>query len=180
MDREVDARLSAEELQDWYAFAFLLLRLPAALETHMQREVGISHFEYLVLAGLSMMPRHTQRMRDLADNTASTVSRLSNVVSRLEKRGWVRREPDPDDGRSTFAVLTATGLATVEAAAPRHTAEVRRLVFDPLTKAQHRQLGTIATRILRAVVPDGPRVEDCIPTPHQHRQTPEIEEPVHG
>lgn len=157
------ARLNAEELQDWYAFAWMLLRLPAALDTHMQRESGISHFEYLVLAGLSMMPNHTQRMSDLADNTASTVSRLSNVVSRLERRGWVRREPDPADGRGTLASLTDAGLATVEAAAPTHTAEVRRLVFSPLTKTQQRHLGQISMRILHALDPEAPRVEDCLP-----------------
>ncbi|WP_432167654.1 MarR family winged helix-turn-helix transcriptional regulator [Streptomyces sp. bgisy031] len=45
----------------------------------------------------------------------STLSRLSNVVGRLEKRGWARRRADPVDGRSTLAALTEEGWGKVEA-----------------------------------------------------------------
>ena len=41
------------------------------------------------------------------------------------------------------------------AAAPGHVAEVHRLIFDPLTKAQQRQLRDISQRIMRAIAPDG-------------------------
>lgn len=155
--------LDAEEQQNWYALAYALIRLPAALDAQMQRDAGISHFEYLALSGLSMMPRRTQRMSDLAVYTASTQSRLSNVVSRLEKRGWVCRSPDPADGRYTLATLTEEGWAKVTASAPAHVNEVRRLVFDPLTRAQQQQMGRIAQRILKAIDPDTPRIQDCVP-----------------
>ncbi|MFI6456300.1 MarR family winged helix-turn-helix transcriptional regulator [Streptosporangium amethystogenes] len=119
----------------------------------MQRDAGISQFEYVVLATLSTAPEQTMRMNLLAEYAGASLSRLSNVVSRLERRGWVRRSPDPSSGRTTLATLTDDGFTVVEDAAPRHVAEVRRLVFDPLTKAQQRQLGTIATRLLRAIDP---------------------------
>lgn len=158
-------RLGGDEQQQWYAFAYVLTQLPAALEAQMQRDAGIGHFEYMTLSALSGSPRRTLRMSDLAHYTGSTLSRLSNVVARLEKRGWVRRRPDPDDGRYTLATLTDEGQDTVVAAAPAHTEEVRRLVFDPLTKAQQRQMGAIAQRILQAMgapcptdwTPDAPR-----------------------
>ena len=69
------------------------------------------------------------------------------------------RRPDPEDGRATLAVLTDAGWAKVVATAPGHVDEVRRLVLDPLTRAQVRQLHEIATRIRPAVQPDG-----CLPT----------------
>lgn len=143
--------LDADEQQHWYAFAYLLTQLPAALEAQMQRAAGISHFDYLTLAALSMAPERTLRMSELAGYTGSTLSRLSNVVSRLENRGWVRRRPDPSDGRYTLATLTGDGFDKVAAAAPGHVAEVRRLVLEPLTKAQLRQLGNASQRILRAL-----------------------------
>jgi DNA-binding MarR family transcriptional regulator len=155
--------LDADEQRNWYALAWALIRLPAALDAQMQRDAGISHFEYLVLSGLSMMPGRTQRMSELAVYTASTLSRLSNVVIRLEKRGWVTRAPDPADGRYTLATLTDEGWATVTAGAAAHVAEIRRLVLDPLTKAQQQHMGRIAQRILAAIDPDTPRVEDCLP-----------------
>ncbi|MFI7134068.1 MarR family winged helix-turn-helix transcriptional regulator [Nonomuraea sp. NPDC050153] len=164
MDDSRETRwLDAEEQQNWYALAYALIRLPAALDAQMQRDADISHFEYLVLSGLSMMPERTQRMSELAVHTASALSRLSNVVIRLEKRGWVSRRPDPADGRVTLVTLTEDGWAKVTAAAPAHVAEVRRLVFDPLTKAQQQQMGRIAQRILKTIDPQTPRIEDCFP-----------------
>ncbi|MBP2324443.1 DNA-binding MarR family transcriptional regulator [Kibdelosporangium banguiense] len=157
--------LDAEEQQNWYAFAYALIRLPGTLDAQTQRDAGMSHFEFLVLSGLSMMPGRTQRMSDLARHSASTISRLSNVIIRLENRGWVRRTPDPADGRYTLATLTDDGRAKVMASTPAHVAELRRLVFDPLTKAQQRQLGQIAQRILSAIDPDVPHLQDAIPTP---------------
>ncbi|MGY1605304.1 MarR family winged helix-turn-helix transcriptional regulator [Geodermatophilus sp. SYSU D00815] len=61
--------------------------------------------------------------------------RLSRTVDRLERRGWVTRRPDPDDGRSTLAVLTDAGWDEVVATAPGHVAEVRRLAFDLADRA---------------------------------------------
>jgi DNA-binding MarR family transcriptional regulator len=143
--------LDADEQQWWYAFAYVLTQLPAALETHMQRDAGIGHFDYMVMSALSGAPERTLRMSEVAQYTGSTLSRLSNVVARLEKRGWVRRHPDLSDGRYTLATLTRDGQDKVVAAAPGHVNEVRRLVFDPLTKAQQRQLGAASQRILDAL-----------------------------
>lgn len=45
-------------------------------------------------------------------------------------------------------------------AAPGHVQEVRRLVFDSLTKTQYRQLREIGRRIIRAIDPDDHRPDD--------------------
>ena len=146
--------LSDEERQTWLALTGVLIRLPSALDSQLQRDAGISHFEYQVLAGLSEAPDRTLRMSVLALLAEGSLSRLSQVVSRLEQRGWVRREPDPTDGRYTLAELTDAGWDKVVATAPGHVGAVRDLVFDPLTKAQHRQLRDIGRRIMRAIDPD--------------------------
>jgi DNA-binding MarR family transcriptional regulator len=146
--------LDAEESQAWRALAKTLARLPASLDAQLRRDAGISHFEYDVLALLSEAPGRTLRMSELAMWAGGSLPRLSQVVARLEQRGWVRRTPDPADGRYTLATLTGQGQAKVAEAAPGHVQEVRRLVFDPLTKAQSRQLREISRRIIRAIDPD--------------------------
>ena len=146
--------LDAEESQAWLALASTLIRLPSALDEQLRRDAGISHFEYQVLAKLSQVPDRTLRMSVLAVQTEGSLPRLSQVVARLEQRGWVRRNPDPADGRYTLAILTDEGWAKVAEAAPGHVEEVRRLVFDPLTKAQSRQLREISRRIMHAIDPD--------------------------
>jgi DNA-binding MarR family transcriptional regulator len=161
--------LDDEERQAWLALASTLIRLPAALDAQLRRDAGISHFEYQVLALLSQAPGRTLRMSELAVQAEGSLPRLSQVAARLESHGWLERTPDPADGRYTLAVLTAQGLAKVSQAAPGHVAEVRRLVFDPLTKAQSRQLRDIGRRITRAIEPNDPRLHDQPPvaTPAQ-------------
>ena len=155
--------LDAEESQAWRVLASALVRLPAALDAQLRRDAGISHFEYQVLALLSEAPGRTLRMSELATLAEGSLPRLSQVVARLEQRGWVRRTPDPADGRYTLATLTDQGQAKVTEAAPGHVEEVRRLVFDPLTKTQSRQLREISRRIMRAIDPDNLRPYDQLP-----------------
>ncbi|MEV0719234.1 MarR family transcriptional regulator [Asanoa sp. NPDC050611] len=147
--------LDADETKTWLALVSLLIRLPAALDTQLQRDAGLSHFEYQVLSGLSMSPGRTLRMSTLAKFADSSLPRLSQVIARFEKRGWVCRSSDPEDGRYTLATLTDDGFDKVMAAAPGHVSEVRRLVFDSLTKAQQRQLRAIGDRVIHTVDPDG-------------------------
>jgi DNA-binding MarR family transcriptional regulator len=161
--------LDADEQQAWMALGSILMRLPGALDAQLQRDAGISHFEYMVLSGLSMSPEHTMRMSDLAVVAEGSLSRLSQVVSRLERRGWVRRTPDPGDGRYTLAILTAAGWRKVVATAPGHVEEVRRLVFDPLTRAQQRQLRDIGRRVMRVIDPNDRCLEDRTPPPDKEQ-----------
>ena len=148
--------LDADERRTWMAMASMLIRLPSALDGQLQRDAGISHFEYQVLAALSEQDDRTLRMSELALLAEGSLPRLSQVVSRLEKRGWVRRSPDPADGRYTLATLTDDGWAKVVATAPGHVSAVRRLVFDPLTKAQCKHMQQIGHRIMRAIDPADP------------------------
>ena len=73
------------------------------------------------------------------------------MVTRLEKRGLVRREPDPTDGRFTNAVLTDDGFQVLAKAAPNHVTHVRSLVIDVLSPEQLRRLGRDADRIMSRI-----------------------------
>ena len=142
--------LSAEEQAAWRPFVALLFRMPAALDAQLQKEAGISNFEYMVLSSLSEAPNRTLRMSELAAMASGSLSRLSHVVSRLESRGWVRREACPGDGRFINAVLTDEGWAKVVDIAPGHVAAVRRLLVDVLPPEDLRTLGAISERLLDA------------------------------
>jgi len=151
----IDPRwLTDEEQATWLAFASVLFRMPVALDNQLQRDAGISHFEYTAMAALSEAPQRTLRMSQLATMAESGLPRLSQVVGRLEKRGWVTRAADPSDGRSTLATLTEQGWDKVVQTAPGHVEEVRRLVFDPLTKVQTRQLREMSKRIMNTIDPN--------------------------
>jgi DNA-binding MarR family transcriptional regulator len=142
--------LSDEEQSAWRPFVGLLFRFPALLDAQLQKDAGISHFEYMVLSSLSEAPDRALRMSQLAAMASGSVSRLSHVVSRLEAKGWVRREPSPGDGRFISAVLTEPGWQKVVETAPGHVAAVRRLLIDTLTPAELGSLGEISAKILKA------------------------------
>ena len=139
--------LDGDEQEVWLSLVAVLIRLPAALDAQLRRDAGVSHFEYQILAALSMTATRTLPMSDMADFTVSSLSRLSHACRRLETQGWVNRAPDPDDGRVTLVTLTAAGYAKVVDAAPGHVRTVRSLVFDPLTKQQVKQLGQALARV---------------------------------
>ncbi|HWL45380.1 MAG TPA: MarR family transcriptional regulator [Ilumatobacter sp.] len=143
--------LDADELTTWLAVIGLTIRLPAALDRQLRRDAGISHFEYQVLAGLSEAPHRTLRISTLAEFAEGSLPRVSQVVSRLEQRGWLYRSPDPADGRYTLATLTDTGWDKVVATAPGHVAHARRLVIDQLSRTEQARLRSLATRITDAI-----------------------------
>jgi DNA-binding MarR family transcriptional regulator len=140
--------LSAEEQAAWRPFVALLFRMPAALDAQLQKDAGISNFEYMVLSSLSEAPGRTLRMSELAAMASGSLSRLSHVVNRLEGRGWVRREACPGDGRFINAVLTDEGWAKVVATAPGHVAAVRKLLVDVLSPEELRALGSVSEHLL--------------------------------
>lgn len=148
-------RLDEESLRTWAALATLLEWLPAALDAQLQRDAGITHFEYGILFALSDAADHTLRMSTLASHANSSLSRLSRAVARLEARGWVRRTPDPVDGRYTLAIATDLGVAKAGEAAPGHVALVRHVVFDSLSPIQATQLREISEAVTSAIRSDG-------------------------
>ena len=146
--------LDAEERAAWLRLSAVAELLPAALDTQLRRDSGLTHFEYFVMAMLSEAPERTLRMTALAHRTNGTLPRLSHVVARLEDRGLVERFPCPQDRRATNARLTATGWDTLVDAAPGHVNTVRQLVLDPLSRTQLDQLSAIGEAMLTRLDPD--------------------------
>jgi DNA-binding MarR family transcriptional regulator len=139
--------LTAAEVDSWLSVVRLITWLPWSIDQQLQRDSNLRMVEYQVLAMLSESPQRTMRMSSLAEVTNASLSRLSHLVQRLERRGLVRRESDPTDGRFTNAILTREGFERLVEAAPRHVAYVRSLVIDALTPEQLRRLGRDANRI---------------------------------
>lgn len=145
------------EQHAWRQLAAVILRLPGELEAQLHRDAGMSHFEYWTMALLSEAPDRTLRMSQLAAQANASLSRLSHVISRLEKREWVTRRPCPDDARATLAVLTDAGWDQVVATAPGHVAAVRGLVFDGLEPDEVDELARLCGAILACIdAPDPP------------------------
>ena len=143
--------LGPEQLDDWLDLAAVMIRLPSALESQLQKDADLSQFEYFVMAHLSESPGREARMSELAMMANGSLSRLSHVVSRLERRGYVVRRQSPDDGRATLAHLTDDGFAKLADSAPGHVRRVRELVVDALTPDQLEALGAACRVVLERI-----------------------------
>jgi DNA-binding MarR family transcriptional regulator len=155
--------LDDEEQRTWRAWLTVAELVPRALDAQLQRDAGLSHAAYVVLAMLSESPSRSRRMSDLARRANQSQSRLSHTVARLEERGWVRRERSAEDGRGNLAVLTDAGWDVVRSVAPGHVDAVRQALFDPLTDDQVKALGQALGAIVERLDPDRSlRVEDQV------------------
>jgi DNA-binding MarR family transcriptional regulator len=143
--------LTGDEEQAWRAVAMLMHKLGWALECQLERDSDLSMIEYHTLARLSEEPTGTLRMSELAEVTNASLSRLSHLVTRLEKWGFVRREPDPTDGRYTNAILTEAGHDKLIASAPSHVEAVRQLVVDEFSPTEIDKLRVFCERIVARV-----------------------------
>jgi DNA-binding MarR family transcriptional regulator len=145
--------LDAEEQRTWRAWLYSSLLLQDRLDRDLTRSTGISHAYYEILVQLSEAPERQMRMSVLADQCLSSRSRLSHAVSRLEERGWVRRQTCAEDGRGQLAVLTDEGFSALAAAAPVHVESVRTHLFDQLSPGQVAAMRDIGETLLRHLDP---------------------------
>ena len=143
--------LEEDELRAWMRLAGVMLKLAPALDSQLQRDSDLTHFDYLCLAMLSETDERTLPMSELAGRTNSSLSRLSHVVSKLERRDWVRRAPSPRSRRVTLVSLTETGWEVLVKAAPGHVETVRELVFDDLSPEDVAALSRVAGHIVERI-----------------------------
>ncbi len=124
--------LTAEEEAVVRALGRVIHAMPRAVDVDMVREQRLPLVEYLALMNLSEAPDRQMRMSDLAAALEMSVSGLTRLVDRLERRGLVRRVRSAQDARGWHASLTDAGFARLEKAWPTNLASVRRHFLDHL------------------------------------------------
>ena len=116
----------------WRSFVESSWALHTHLEDDLRAQTGLSMNDYHVMVTLSEAPEHRLRMGELASRLVFSPSRITYQISSMVKRGLVRKQPCPEDGRGQEAVLTDEGMAALEAAAPMHLITVRDSFIDRL------------------------------------------------
>jgi len=140
--------LDETEAAAWRSYLLMTQLLNRELDAQLQRDAGMPHTYYGILARLSDRPDATARVTDLAADLDYSQSRTSHALNRLEEAGWIRRAPCATDRRITFVELTETGRAVLAAAAPGHVECVRENFLDHLTSDQLRALKTMCDAVV--------------------------------
>ncbi|MDJ0396254.1 MarR family transcriptional regulator [Rhodococcus sp. G-MC3] len=120
------------------------------------RAVDLTLFEYGALMSLLDSPKHTLRISEMAERTYAPLPRMSKVVVRLESRGLVRRVRSIADSRAFDIELTTAGRSRLRDSAPIQSAAARELALRCLSADEVTTLGTLLSRLVRSLDPNGP------------------------
>jgi DNA-binding MarR family transcriptional regulator len=133
-----------------------VLRVHAAVVPRLERAlaaVGMPLSWYDVLLELSSAPDRRLRMTELGARAVLSRERVSRVVDELERAGLVRRDRNPDDGRSLLAAITDDGRARLRAAAPVYLDGIAQHFGADLDDEEARVIGTALLRVAAAHEP---------------------------
>lgn len=107
---------------------------------------GVNGGEFDVLATLRRAGRpYRLTPTGLSKALMVTSGGMTKRLTALEGRGLIRREPDPNDGRSRAVSLTRAGKRLVEAILPEHVANEQRLLSELSSKERAELAGLLET-----------------------------------
>ena len=140
--------LNAEEMRAWRTYVVATHLLDAQLNRELQEEHQLALADYELLVRLSEAPYGQARMSTLAEQVASSKSRISHQIGRMEQAGLVRRQECPADRRGVFAVITSHGWDVLRNAAPTHVRGVRDHLVDLLSAEERLALAEVFERVI--------------------------------
>jgi DNA-binding MarR family transcriptional regulator len=148
----------------WRALLLAQSTALRAIDADLQRDGHIPLHWYDVLLELNAAPGRKLRIQQLASRVVLTRTRVSRLVDRLADNGLVSRQPDPEDGRACFAVITPAGRRALRDAGPVYLAGIQRHFARHLTGDQTQTIAEGLEQVVAAhrVLPD--------PVPHPARE----------
>ena len=89
-------------------------------------------------------------MSELGQQAVLSREQVSRVATELERAGLVERQANPDDKRSSFAVITPDGRARLRAAAPAYLSAIEQHYTRHLSQREISVIATALAKVLRA------------------------------
>lgn len=118
--------------------------LAARLGGPMLKVHGLTESQLGVLEALHHLGPMPQAR--LCDKLLTSGSNLTTVLDNLERRGWIRRQADPDDRRVRQVHLTDKGAKVIGRAFPHHVANVTALL-GALTREEQKELARLCRKL---------------------------------
>src|SRR5262245_55008494 len=146
--------LRVEDLQVTARLSRIGPLLARRQETAFNR-FGLNRGEVGMLSALRVAgPPHVASPTRLARGLMLSSAGVTSRIDRLERRGFVRRLPDPNDRRGVLIELTDEGLVAVDAAVAANATSDRQLL-DHLEPTELEQLEAILRKLLAVLEPAG-------------------------
>jgi DNA-binding MarR family transcriptional regulator len=143
-----DPTLPLDPREAWHRLLQVSSRVLRELDHALDARDRITITEFDVLITLDNAPDRQLRMTDLARATMLSSGGMTRLVGRLEHRGLIRRDPDPEDARAFRATLTPDGQHKLTQARLTHDAVLARIIAPHLTPADVRALERTLGKII--------------------------------
>ena len=148
-DEKSATRSPIDAREAWHRLLQVSSRVLRELDRSLDREQRMMLSEFDVLITLDNAPGGRLRMTELAEATLLSSGGMTRLVGRLEQRGLVRRDPDPDDARAFHASLTDAGRSSLAQARITHDNVIANLLGDRLTPREVQTLTRTLAKILK-------------------------------
>ena len=111
------------------------------------QQVGetVTPLQFAVLTALEAEPELNQR--ELGERVALDKSTIGDLVARLMRRGYVRRRPDPRDGRRRILLITPAGREVLFATRPS-IVNIGQQILEPLESDERNELIRLLAKIV--------------------------------
>lgn len=124
-----------------------------ALQRECLREHSLAFTEYSVLRLLQRAPKRRLAPSALAEAIVCTTGAMTKLVDRLQRAGFVSREPDPNDRRGVLVRLEAAGGRAANAAAASYQV-ARERVLGQLNPREAKTIENSLRRLLDVLETD--------------------------
>lgn len=111
----------------------------------MSEHTGLSEGDFGVLDRLVLLGNGKLRQQELADSMDWDKSRLSHHLTRMEKRGLVKRK-SLDTDRGVQVIITSAGKSVLDDARPIVSKAIRKHFLDQLTDQDIESITNLAER----------------------------------
>ncbi len=158
--------LTRSRIEPWVAFLRSHSAITRQLNADLLAEHGLTLSDYEVLLRLSRADGGAMRRVDLAESVVLTASGITRLLDGLERAGFVEKAACSSDARVSYAKLTESGRAKLEAAAETHLDGIDELFTGLFTDDELETLGSLLSRLPMTGAKQCTTGGECAPDPN--------------
>lgn len=138
-------KVNEDEMRIWNIWKGSYKRIFGRVIKELSERTGLSEGDFGILDRLIQFGDGKLRQQELADSMNWDKSRLSHHLTRMEKRGLVKRGP-LDADRGVQVIITSAGKAALDEALPIVSMAIRKYFLDQLTDQDIESITKLAER----------------------------------
>ncbi|MDP7391731.1 MAG: MarR family transcriptional regulator [Pseudomonadota bacterium] len=143
--RDLSVIFERSTIRDTFRISYLANRLVLPAYNDIKRVYGLSRGEYLLLFCLSYIEELTAQ--DVAEMTGRPRNSISRAVHRMLDEGYLKRSPDPTDGRQALLRITAKGERLHKRILPLFEEQEAKML-DNLTSEERKLLDSLLKKLV--------------------------------